>query len=83
MRYKITTSWSHYKEWPHTRRLQKIWFTFKPINDMSRFKLWYDCKIENHEITKDMSSDEVIKLSHKHSIILYGDTIKIYDDYIE
>lgn len=86
MLYKITTAHARYKEWPHTRRLEKVWFRFKELDgtyiEFWR-RLWYDCELVEREITKEMTSDEVIKLSTKFSIILHKDEIQIYDWYIE
>lgn len=86
MLYKISTAWRHYKEWPHTRRLEKVWFRFKELDGayVEFWKhLWYDCELVEKEITKEMTSDEVIKLSTKFSIILHNNEIQIYDWYIE
>lgn len=85
MLYKITTAHERYKEWPHTRRLEKVWFMFKELTkyNIDRTAFWYDCELVEREITKEMTSDEVIKLSTKFSIILHKDEIQIYDWYIE
>ena len=83
MLYTISTSWEHYKEGSHTRRLQKVWFVFEPVDDFMWERMWYNCKLKEREIQKDMTNDEVIKLSTKFSIILHNNEIKIYDWYIE
>lgn len=83
MLYTISTSWEYYRESPHTRRLQKIWFVFDPMDDFMWGKMWYNCKLKEPEIKVDMTNDEVIKLSTRFRIILHNDEIKIYDWYIE
>lgn len=90
MKYEIRTSGTYYKEWPHTRRLEKVWFKFRKLTkDESDWTtiLKCNCCLYNQNIEVELSDAEVIKLSKTFEIILRTDntewTIIIYDWYRE
>ena len=89
MKFKVTTTGYFYSSTnnsEHIDKLKALGFKFKPYNQPDRLMKYYDLTIdETHKVELEFNSlEDLVRLSNEvRSIVLDGEEITIYDDYME